>query len=339
MRRFRGSPGLPLATVSLLALLLVTVGAGSARGTTHHGVISGSVFADLNRDGTYQPDEPPLPDRQLYLFKGDAYVGTTLSDAAGRYSFGDLDDGEYSIECDASGLRADWVPSTTPSLDPKVAVSVNGAGDEYIDFGWRRLVHSTDPNLPLTTFVASTGLRIEMFNDALPAQALYERLMTGTLVGPEAASVTLRFGYGDASTTTTGVQESNGLYTNFLAVMQIGWGSWLNTGENALFHEYGHAWSLYHAYIVQQDPMFAGYLAVRGLTNDPQAGHLVQLECPRAHRRGLSAALRLAFGQRRDADEHGSSGRHAGAWTGRVSLTDLQGTSFRGSSRSRVDPG
>jgi hypothetical protein len=48
------------------------------------------------------------------------------------------------------------------------------------------------------------------------------------------------------------------------------WDSFLTTYDRTLFHEYGHAWSMYHAYMVQQDPSLRGYLEARGLAGDPR---------------------------------------------------------------------
>ena len=48
------------------------------------------------------------------------------------------------------------------------------------------------------------------------------------------------------------------------------WLAWLDHGESTLFHEYGHAWSLYHAHVTQQDTSFARYLAARGIAGDPR---------------------------------------------------------------------
>ena len=257
-----------LPPLSLLVLLVVLgIGVGTAPATVGTGEVTGRVFEDPNRDGIWQSDEAVMAGRQLYVYGADgSYVGTTLADDTGTYSFPGLAAGDYVVECEASGLRQDWVPSTTGSADPRTDVHVDGSATA--DFGWRRIVRSTDLSAPLTTYVGANGVRIEMFNDALAPGALYDDLVSGSLVGPEASSVTIRFGYGDSSATSSGAQETNGVYSNYGAVVQIGWASWLNTGQQALFHEYGHAWSLYYAFIVQQDPTLSSYLAARGLSGD-----------------------------------------------------------------------
>jgi len=48
----------------------------------------------------------------------------------------------------------------------------------------------------------------------------------------------------------------------------VAYDSWLDNGDEVLFHEYGHAWSLYYAYMVQQDSTFTSYLKARGIYGD-----------------------------------------------------------------------
>ncbi len=57
-------------------------------------------------------------------------------------------------------------------------------------------------------------------------------------------------------------------YSNLTASVYLDYTTWLDSGDQPLFHEYGHAWSLYHAIIVQQDPEFSGYIKARGLQGD-----------------------------------------------------------------------
>ena len=83
--------------------------------------------------------------------------------------------------------------------------------------------------------------------------------------------MTVRFDLGAGDTTvTTAPQDSSGRYTNYSASIYLDYENWLTYGDANLDHEYGHAWSLYNAYMTQQDPSFAGYLKARGLTNDPR---------------------------------------------------------------------
>ena len=64
--------------------------------------------------------------------------------------------------------------------------------------------------------------------------------------------------------------STDGTYSGYSAIVTIDWITWLSAGENALFHEYGHAWSGYFSLMVQRDPKLTGYLTARGLAGDPR---------------------------------------------------------------------
>ena len=66
--------------------------------------------------------------------------------------------------------------------------------------------------------------------------------------------------------------QSNGVYTSYHATVYVPYVSWLDSGDRTLFHEYGHAWSLYYAHIVQQDPTLSAYLEARGVAGDARVG-------------------------------------------------------------------
>ena len=284
----------------------------------HHGVGSAlvrrvmarsrTVFEDVNRDGAHQSTEPALAGRQLYLFRGDTYIGTTLADTDGQYEFSDVADGGYSIECEGSGLRAHWVPSTTPSLTRRCG---------HRQRRWERARRfRLAPPRPLHRPQHSADDLCRLHRT--PRRDVQLRAARAGTVRPSHDGHARRAGcrIGDYPFRVRGRQHDNhrrpGVerpYSNFLAVMHIGWGSWLNTGEQALFHEYGHAWSLYHAYIVQQDPTFAGYLAVRGLTNDPRLGTSYSWS-PHDSSPRLSGSFSARPPVRTGRNEYGSSGRH-----------------------------
>src|SRR5438034_7804117 len=95
--------------------------------------------------------------------------------------------------------------------------------------------------------------------------------MTGALVGPEARYATIRFDYTSTGSTSTMAVQNGGVYTEYHATSNVSYVSWLD-GDNELFHEYGHAWSLYYAYMVQRDPSLSAYLQARGLLGDPRVG-------------------------------------------------------------------
>jgi len=67
------------------------------------GSISGTVYLDLTLSGTYQPTAVPVPDQPLpgvvirLLDSDDQEIASTLTDAAGNYSFADLPTGTYTV--------------------------------------------------------------------------------------------------------------------------------------------------------------------------------------------------------------------------------------------------
>jgi hypothetical protein len=248
------------------ALVCMTVSAAAASAST----ISGRAFDDPGRTGVYQAGDPLLANQQLYLFDGsDNYLGTTVTAADGTYSFAGLADGPYTVQYaspDWWNLRDSWVPDTTGSLYPKINVALNGTAEA--DFGWRAIARSTSLSAPISEFVGPNGLTVESYDDVVSAQAIYNTIMTGT-VGAEAPFTTVRFDWMPASTTTTSVSESNGVYSNYRAISYVSYDSWLDSGDLQLSHEYGHAWGSYYAYIIQQDATLQSYLQARGLSTNP----------------------------------------------------------------------
>ena len=238
------------------------------------GTLGGYAFQDVNRDGVFQVGELPLASQHLCLYSGSgAYLGTTYSGADGWYTFAGLADGAYLVRYAADSwfaIRDDWVPDTSGSVLPHFGVTLAGTG--RADLGWRRIVRSTDPNRPLSSYVAPNGLRVQSYDDVVSAQAIFERLTSGTLIGAEAPMVTVRFDFNSAAVTTTSALYSGGSYTWYSATSYVDYASWLDASDRTLFHEYGHAWSLYNAYMMQQDPTLTRYLRARGLLGDPRVG-------------------------------------------------------------------
>jgi hypothetical protein len=265
----RSWPSRGVLIVSFAALVgagAVVAGPAAAASST----ISGVVFHDDNRNGAFDSRETPMSGQTVYLYDGSgSYLGAATTDASGSYSFGGLADGQYRVDYSSaswSQLRNSYVPTTTATLKPTESVAVAGSG--IADFGWRPLVSSSDLNNPIASWTAGNGLRIYTYNDALTPQQVYAALSAGSLIGPEAADTNIRFAYGTANQTVTSTQQSGSTYTAYGATVYVTYASWLDTGDTALFHEYGHAWSLYHAYLSQQDPTFGSYLRARGLSGD-----------------------------------------------------------------------
>jgi hypothetical protein len=70
--------------------------------TTGSGTISGKVFNDLNKNDTWDTNEPGLAGYTVVLHMGKNYNGkkiqTTVTDANGNYTFANLVNGKYFVE-------------------------------------------------------------------------------------------------------------------------------------------------------------------------------------------------------------------------------------------------
>jgi len=237
--------------------------------TVAQGTLGGFVFQERDRDGVFETDEQPLANQHLFLYDGaGAYLANTYSDASGWYRFGGLADGAYRVQFAPAAwwaIREDWVPDTTGTLSPLQTVSLTGTA--RADFGWRPIVRSTDPVAPISSYTGPSGLEVRSYDDVVPAREIHDRLLEGSLVGAETRFVTIRFDLTKNGSTSTMAVGSNGIYTDYHATSNLTYLAWLD-GDGEIFHEYGHAWSLYYAYIVQQDPSLRAYLDARGLWGD-----------------------------------------------------------------------
>jgi hypothetical protein len=256
---------------ALLGALAVLAVHGAAPAAAAGDVITGHAYRDLDGSGSQQVGEPTLSDQRLYLYdSGGAYLRNSVTDSSGAYGFAGLPSGDYRVQYaspDWWALRDDWVPTTTGSLQPRLSVHLSGSS--VADFGWRPIVRSTEVGAPISSYSGLNGLKVESYDDVVEAREIYDALMQG-LVGEEAPTVLVRFDWGTGSTTTTSVGGTPGSYSGYRAISYVSYVSWLDGGDQTLSHEYGHAWSLYHAYTNQQDPTLAAYLAARGLAGDPR---------------------------------------------------------------------
>lgn len=239
--------------------------------------ISGVAFKDMNRNGVMDAGEEPFSGHRLYFFNetSTAYLGTTVTGTNGQYSLGGLADGRYQVSYEYSSWQSiynDWVPTTTGSLSRSQSVTVTG-GQGTANYGWRPIVKSTDYNNPISQATMPSGLKISIYNDALTPNDVYSELQKGSLLGVEQKSIQLSVaGPCNCNATASGAGGTPGSYTNYSANANITWEHWVTQlgGQRTLFHEYGHAWSLYYAYMVQQDDTLNGYLKARGLDGDPR---------------------------------------------------------------------
>lgn len=59
--------------------------------------ISGYVWADSNKNGRKDDDEKGVPKVEVQLFKNKAVLKATMTDALGKYTFDNLEDGKYTV--------------------------------------------------------------------------------------------------------------------------------------------------------------------------------------------------------------------------------------------------
>jgi hypothetical protein len=231
-----------------------------AQGTS---TISGTAFKDMNRNGVMDAGEEPMADQVIYLMGSDeSFIGGVVSDSAGKYTFSGLADGNYTVKYSSYSweqIWEQWVPTTVTGVWPTQQVAL--IGNAKVDFGWRPITQSTDVTKPTSVYTAGDGLRVEVFNDALPPQEINTALRQGTLIGQEAGVVTIRFALGTSSYCA---MTSGG---SFSATCYVSYRSWLSDWDATLFHEYGHAWEGFYSHR-NEDPDLTGYLAARRLTGD-----------------------------------------------------------------------
>jgi hypothetical protein len=167
-------------------------------------------------------------------------------------------------------LRNDWTPTTTGNLEPTTMVFVSG-DQVNAPIGLRRIVRSTDILQPLSTFTGPSGLKVASYNDAVEAKQIHDTLSMG-LLGSEAATTLVRFDLDRTNHTSASWGGTAGSYSGYKATVYSSFLTFSDDGAASLFHEYGHAWTLYYATIVQQDDTLAAYLKARGVYGDTRLG-------------------------------------------------------------------
>lgn len=258
----------PLVSTLALASLAMSSPAAAA-GTA---MIVGTAFEDGNRNGILDAGETPWSGQQIYLFDASGRnIAVSWTDSSGAYAFGDLANGEYRVAYASpswSPLKMDWTPTTTGTWRPTSTIQLMSSA--RVDFGWRRIVRSSDLQHPIAIYKAATGLTVQLYNDAVSPVEVAQLVAQGGLVGEEAATITVRVDGSDYTATGSSYSSSGGSYAGYAAIITIDWATWLAANENALFHEYGHAWSGYFSVMVQKDPSLTEYLRARGLAGDPR---------------------------------------------------------------------
>ncbi|MES2970891.1 MAG: fibronectin type III domain-containing protein [Patescibacteria group bacterium] len=237
--------------------------------------ISGVLFDDANRNGVQDAGETGFGDRQFWINKTTGEkAGYAITDNNGRYSLSGLEDGSYMVWVAPTWweeLWTDWVPSNNGgSIKPEWVVQLNGTAN--VASGIRKIVRSTNVDQPISSVTGPDGMKVLSFNDVVTAQQIYDELHSGTLIGKEAATTKVYFDLGTANVTNSSWSGTQGTYSGYTAVINTDYLGWVANGNTTLFHEYGHAWSLYHQIMVQQTEVMTSYLEARGLADDPRIG-------------------------------------------------------------------
>jgi chitodextrinase len=230
--------------------------------------VGGTIFEDTNKNGVLDSSEVKMSGHQLYLFDSNwRLVSSVVSDSAGLWKFSGLEDGDYlvtSVSTSWDPIANRLVPENSGSLRPEWKVHV--AGETTQQLIWRPIIRSTTQGQPISSVTAPDGMKVESYVDVVTATEISQAVHNG-LVGPEAAKTTIRFGLSESD--ISAISAGSDFYA---ANVYVSYLSWLKSEvpDNKLSHEYGHAWSLYHAYITQQDPTMTSYLRFRGLENNPK---------------------------------------------------------------------
>lgn len=235
--------------------------------------ISGSLYEDLNRNGVLDAGDTPIAGIGIYFFDSSGnYLGAVATDSAGAYTSMPLAGGAYTVELQSSWwptMNLTWVPDTTGSSTDVATTCASGA--TTVNFGLRQIVRSTDPSAPLSAFTGPNGLTVQSYDDVVSARALFDDLMTGTLIGPEAAYETVRFDLLSTTVTDSSCAEVNGVYLSCASISYIGLDTWLAEGDFPLFFEYGNHWNMYYTYM-KHAASWTDYYTERGVAGNPLVG-------------------------------------------------------------------
>lgn len=271
---------------ALAAVLLSGFGPWSTRAhASATGTISGTVFQDLNRNGVQDTGEAAFSGFRMDLLDGAGnWLAATNTDTNGSYSFGSLSDATYSVMVDQQSWMNYWsswvltnIPSPSPGyLFPKIPVVLSGSGNA--NFPLRPIVRSSSEGAPVSTVTTPGGIVINSYDDVVSAQQLQAVLAAGHLFMAEQPLTTVDFDWGTQNVTYANVNGSAGSFSSYSAQVNLAYLGWVNQYDLDMFYEYGHAWSLYYMYIVQQDPTLSSYLSYRGLSGNANLGTCLMWE-------------------------------------------------------------
>ncbi|WP_260677257.1 MSCRAMM family adhesin SdrC, partial [Staphylococcus hominis] len=87
---------------------------GTGEGTVQAYKLGDYVWEDINQDGIQETNEKPLAGVKVTLKDSTGKViGTTTTDASGKYKFTDLDNGNYTVEFETPAGYTPTVKNTT----------------------------------------------------------------------------------------------------------------------------------------------------------------------------------------------------------------------------------
>lgn len=89
--------------------------------TFTYGTISGTVYSDCDSSATTSGDRVPLGGLPVQLKQGGTQLGTTTTDASGRYRFGYLESGTYDVLVAPPGGAVDALAGTGGTVQTRVS--------------------------------------------------------------------------------------------------------------------------------------------------------------------------------------------------------------------------
>ena len=123
--------------------------------------------------------------------------------------------------------------------------------------------------------VTPEGATIQIYSDVAgwTAQGVYDMLGRNALdlarLGP---GLTVKVQATYPSSTSSGVAETGGVYSDYRATIYLNGGpstTFSERPEYVIAHEYGHAWTTYHLYM-SQSGSWSAWLSARSLMGDPR---------------------------------------------------------------------
>ena len=93
--------------------------------------IEGLVYNDTNRDGIHDVDEPGLAHVRVQLYRDGELQAEVRTNPQGRFSFVNLEPGEYLVRLDTTTLPERYEP-TTPA---EAQVELTAGEQEWVEFG------------------------------------------------------------------------------------------------------------------------------------------------------------------------------------------------------------